>query len=370
MKRKEPKSQGTVQQYRRSFKHTLLLTVTTFIAIVCVCSAWFLNNQRVSADGIHIQSTSIGFELATVGTEGAFSPQIWDGEGGWTDLWDQGSEIVIDNKQGKSTAGDTPQVSWMMSTDSNLGNSGDMDEPGIYPGSSGSLTFYVIPHAAGTLQLTFTLNLELYQEATEETGFKVTKEIMAAQEDVPTAATTEIQLAKQDDVIVQSLLEGHLLFFQNKTEAGLLEDWISGDTFEATITAKADQDGNVIPVPVTIYWVWPYVLGQELLPASRLSQLGWSSLFTQETQKALALDMQNLDENGNTREPGETNGRYFVSDGGTDMKSSEVQEMVAAVYSGTYATTVYAQLSNYYNNADQYIGEHARYVRLVLTAQS
>ena len=215
-----------------------------------------------------------------------------------------------------------------MSDDSNFGNS-SKSGTGIQPGSSGMLTFYVIPNRdLEQLDLTFSLDAVLY--------------------------TSAAQLNKDNtDCIIDAgepeaeLVKGHILFFRNYDEkTGLYSDMIT-DTFDfSRQNVKSDtayrQD---------IYWVWPYMAAQLILPQDDSSFVGndHGKLISDDDTAALKSDM--------AKNPG----RYFAdpdSDGDISISEDELNS-ITGVNSDYYST-----VDAYWNEADQKIGKKVGYIEL------
>ena len=229
--------------------------------------------------------------------------------------WDE--KILADNaKYGTSqdfgdrklvVTGEENDILWQISDDSHLENG--TDKTGISPGSSGKLEFYVIPKRDGELRLKCKVELTpLYHKE---------KEITA--EDVET---------------IEKLLKGHFQFSCSCPDAAsyadpILFDYVSGDfpilTFQ---NAAKDQ-----PILVTLGWKWPEFL----------------------------RDVINNEKDGSTVKEWMANKPdHFFYNGNETINSPVFDENF---------TSQFREYNNYYNNADEYIGDKVSSLVLRLTAE-
>jgi hypothetical protein len=350
-KKSSAELQKELQETKKNLKSSIMLAVTTLAAILSLCLAWYVNNSEVDTAGVQIQNAEGGFELASVGTDGGYYESLLKTEDlEWTNVWNMGEIItnLLDHKNALKTSDAVQQINWMMSADSNLNNS-DYNNSGLYPGASGNLTFYVIPNKAGTLKIKFDLSTLLYQTTDEQDS----DAIKVVWSDENQEYVKEIS----EDDISAGLVSGHILFFETKNQdTGRYSDWIQEGTFTKTFEVDENQDGSYEAIEVTIFWVWPNVVGQMLLPQKAMNLNGRKVLFEDDVRKALCDDMI------------EANEHYFYNDG--DSLSEVTSDLLSSMVSGTYIAPDYTKLSHYYNRADQYIGENVQYMVLRLTARS
>lgn len=208
--------------------------------------------------------------------------------------------------------GKESHIFWKISENSHLENISE--NSGISPGSFGKLQFYVIPKRDGDLRLKCKVELTpLYYKE---------KEITA--EDVET---------------IEKLLKGHFQFSCSCPDASsyeepILFDYESGDfpilTFQ---NAAKDQ-----PILVTLGWKWPEFLRDVINNEKDGSTVkGWMS------DKPNHFFYNGKDENGNTIQISKPTDKNFTSQ--------------------------FGQYNNYYNNADEYIGDNVQSLVLRLTAE-
>ena len=314
-------------------KNNILLAGAVF-AFIILTAAWFVNNSRVQAGSATVSAAADRkFELAAVGTTG-----VYDGNGGVLksilgdivqdgDDWSS-TDSTID---GKVTSNDKSDIVWVMSSEQNLKN--NTENGTIEPGSSGKLEFYVLPKdTSAKHDFTFTLTVKGYKESDGK----------------------YIQMSNSDKFY--KLLSGHIQFFSSCDTNGKYSRRL-----EATATAEGitinglKRSTDAGKTKVTIYWVWPYYVGDMILPDGngKLSNDEKKTLFTDDLRSAIAGEMT-----------GEKYGKYFENSIDNTSKD-EIAEMVKGIIDEKAYNVIYTA----YNNADKYIGENGEYILVQLSAE-
>lgn len=287
-----------------------------------VSVAWFSANERVSAGGnrIEVMCSSSEFDLGSVGTDAGYYRDEMSALG----ISGVGTEYSFDGESGTSTASAT-SVYWNMTVESNLLNETGAEVHKISPGSTGLLTFYVIPHRSGDLHVELLLSLIGYRDVGE--GLPVlTSEDPDADGQAP------------------AFLEKHLCFFTERT--GSAPDFLFGGYLsENRFSADYDSAEAEVPIPVTLYWFWPGtladVLGEKVTEGAKEALIGeigaGADAFFRCTNLALIEDITAPECLRVMLEPGHR--------------------------------TDYNTLSYYYNQADQIIGMNCDYLLLKLATE-
>ena len=181
--------QDLKNQWKIFFK-TGFIMLAALIAIIVACIAWFVSNNKVDSTGMNIRAAGSEFDLAASIKNAESTNGIYD------------NLLSVPNGEKNNeysvTSGNHTAISWAITDNSNLRNETDKSL-GIEPGSSGSITFYIIPHKNGALNVSLTLSLTGY--TLKNTGTELTSESL-----------TDI---KAD---AQQLLEGHILLFAGYDE--------------------------------------------------------------------------------------------------------------------------------------------------------
>ena len=195
-------------------------------------------------------------------------------------------------------------ILWRVSGSSNLGNLNV--STGIEPGKDGTLQFYVVPQGVDSLNLTFTLEI------------------------IPLVENQEYKFVQLSDSVAEDFLKGHLLvrYRVGEERDSTLIDPASG-TFpkDDTLTVGAN------PTLISLDWSWPYLLEDAIADDQVKSIVNFSpELFL---CKQLYPDVTTLE------------APFTLPD-----KSNPLFRLY----------------SNYYNNADQYIGTNVDAILFRLTA--
>ena len=181
----------------------------------------------------------------------------------------------------------------------------DTKKNGIHPNSAGTLKFYVIPQSDGALTLNCHVNLNPLKLNSE--GKYVSCGVNSTE---------------------AKLMRGHLMFaYSYEGEAGTVSGLIPVNTSAFTVSlpeVRADRKYEV-----TLTWFWPYVLREAM------NRQPYGDTITGWVENDALWD-------------------YFYYDGGRTVSVSQ---------------TPFRGLSNFYNMADQYIGDHVNAVIVELEAE-
>lgn len=342
----ENKNYGENRENEKSFKKHLFLFLKNNIllagavfAFILMTAAWFVNNSRVQAGSATVSAAADRkFELAAVGTTGKYDDILKSILGGIVqdgDSWSftEGSET----KTGTKTSNGKGDIVWVMSDNQNLNNNNSNNSTGtIEPGNSGKLEFYVLPKDTSAHEFSFTLTVKGYYEnnggyspmSSKGNGFDTKK--------------------------FYKLLSGHIQFFSSYDGEKYSNPLTVTATAEGiTITGLKRSTENETQKKVTIYWVWPYYVGDMILPDgnSKLSNDEKKTLFTDDLRSAIAGELAN------------DYGKYFENPIDGTLKG-EIAKMVK----GNIDETAYNVIYTAYNNADKYIGENGEYILVQLSA--
>ena len=305
-----------ILEAKKQILHSAVLALAALIVIGVACYAWFANNRTVTANLSSISLNADCFELASKGQEGRFDGYVVGGEEG-TEWSLSDNNIVIQTSPEKQT------ILWRIDGNSHIGNQKGSGK-GIRPGSSGILEFYVIPKQKSELTLNFTLDItpcKLVPNGKQKTA-------------EPIAANSP----------VWQLMRGHLLFIceytANEATTRQLVD-LSAGHFQVVVPSGIDA------LSVKLDWSWPYLL----------------------------RDAAAYDQDCNTTENGKTvkdwilesltpagNPQYFFAGNGLEQYIGRVDENTLTMY--------LKRLGEFYNRADQLIGDNVDCITLRLTAEA
>lgn len=351
----------------KTFFRTGIFLFAAVAAMIILGIAWFVSNNKVAGTGTSISASGSDFDLAADIT-GAASTK---GKGMYDELLDvpSGTETKIKEQTFLATNDTNDSITWAITDDSNLNNQTDAN--GIEPGSSGSLTFYIISHKDGPLSLTLDVTL---------TGYSY-----SGKDDNESTTSADITQLKSDDK-AQKLLEGHVLLFagydsDTDSDTKSYKAWISEDAETWTRSLDKDADGKTsvslsrdadgkltwtaenavkeTAYPVTLYWIWPerlesYIMSAEAYTGRR------PLLFPDDTYlpKNFFTTMCTVDDSN----------RYFRWKEVETFKTT-VTPAVLSNMRTNFNPVIYKSISEYYNLADQYLGENVRYIKLKVEAR-
>lgn len=343
------------------FLKTGIVMLAALIAIIVAGIAWFVSNNRVKVTGTKIQAAGSEFDLAAAGTESGVYDKILNVS--------PGANLSVENKNFSSTDGSHTSITWAITDDNNINNKNI--NGGIEPGSSGSLTFYIISHKDGALHVTLNPALIGY----------------AGKENVSTSDDIQ-QLSGESEG--QQLLEGHVLLFagydSNKKH---YQGWISEDAEPWTIELDSDKEFVLLKrnengsltwenanakkntaYPVTIYWIWPealesYLMSETAYTGRRPLLFAKDSTGDNNSPETLPTG---LFEVMCTSNDSVTFNRYFCWETEDAFKEDVTSDKLSQMRKN-FNPVIYGTLSTYYNLADQYLGENVRFVKLKLDAQ-
>ena len=356
--------QDLKNQWKIFFK-TGFIMLAALIAIIVACIAWFVSNNKVDSTGMNIRAAGSEFDLAASIKNAESTNGIYD------------NLLSVPNGEKNNeysvTSGSHTAISWAITDDSNLRNEKDKSL-GIEPGSSGSITFYIIPHKNGALNVSLTLSL---------TGYTLKNNVTELKPEF----LTEI---KED---AQQLLEGHILLFAGyDKQKNSYKGWISqdGDPWSMSLdnsSLSQKENGELIwsikdaeaekAYPVTVYWIWPellesYLLKKEsytgtrplLFPAEKAQSTSDSNLEALPSKlfaKMCEVSDESSGDSGNSN-------RYLRWETKETFINTVTVDTLNQIRS-RYNSALYGNVAAYYDLADQYIGSNVQYVKLTLNAR-
>ena len=292
------------KKLRAEFFRTAVFALVSLFVIVLVSIAWFVSNSRVDSRGIMISHQFDTIKLATKGYRQVKEEKLLNlNEGSVVEYND---ETYYYTEQGEIAL--------------HLSDS----EVKVSPGMSGEISFYIIPNHTGSQTVTLHLGLAGYEETKDKNG-NVTGG------------------NKINDLVLNSLLSGHILMFQSY-ERGQYDDWLppgnvtaGGSDYQIKVTNSKAKKGE--PWEVKLYWVWP------------LRYKNMAEDFTVNNKNLLfdfiEAQTQNLNQIGNTS--------YYYSQIFLTKNLTKNENLNSD-----------DSRSNAYNQADEYIGTKADYLYVTI----
>ena len=248
---------------------------------------------------------------------------------------------VFTDKDGKVyIVGDSDGISLRVNAESNVNNTTEFEHIG--PGSCGKFTFYIIPHVDGFQTVTLSVSLK---------PFTLVREGEVGTDKKATGRAKPVE-NNDNNIVLLNMLQGHILLFTGKDEAGNYENRILPNLKDdGTVCFTFNKDGSTTTwekdkaEPITIYWIWPKrfenikYCGQE------------DSVFASTCQEQTEL-----------LEWINTNRTYVVN-----TKTVNTIQLANPVENMT--NQQFAQWSAGYNKGDQLIGDNIAFFQWVIDAQ-
>ena len=218
-----------IENDKKQAKRSTVFAMTALIAIIILCIAWFVANNRVSGTGSSISGQSDRpFELASVGNvrQDGDKLQLANGQDRRVDkYYDLETGKEVDTAQTYHVG--TADLAWYANRQNTMS-----------PGANGKLEFYIIPTrtGAGRTEAEVTIDLDAYQVSKVSDG----------------------KVEKSANGTLQNLVDGHILFFEKLNNAQGYSKWLYKDGVNK-MTVNAPEGGfkEGVPYKVSVYWIWP-----------------------------------------------------------------------------------------------------------------
>ena len=299
----------------------LIIMIISFITM-----GWFMKGGFSDAQSIELSADGMKYVLAAEGEAGKYDEYITitTGTGISTSVSVPGrtdaAELISANGG---------EIRWALNSKSNIENYGT-DAEGIYPGSSGTLTFYVIPKQNCDLNINFSLEKILYKNNTD---------------------TGKLEII-EDAAGIPGFVKGHILFFKTK-ENGIYSDRIA-DGF------NIKQEGAITDTAYKfdIHWTWPSVADQLVLPNDDplLEKNGYKRIISY-ADTTFYDDIIKNPVNYFSRELEDMNLTEIL----TNLRNGSVAD--------SFDSDNYKKINELWNEVDQLIGTNVSYIEIRLKEQ-
>ena len=313
-------------------KLSAMLAVTTIILIFSSV-AWFTMNREVGGNGMQMKASDAPFELKTEGVAGYSDSYLPQGEDGYTLLSDTANQGTL------TTSGDQQKIEWLVINEFNANNYVDgepTDQIGIRPGSSGVLHFWIVPNNQESMTFRFTMQVTPYKKQYPVGG--------NGNPDYDAEPTAKSLTESEEDKSLANYVDAHILFFRYKGDnpddnSNTKYSKLIDDSITETIAFERDNEGNLQPYEMKIYWIWPETLGEAVLTDSA----------TRTAVCATSDDGENELLTKFNSNPSNFLKDYTLPDGVTALTQDDI-------------ISDYPILSIRYNNVDQDIGDNIIYL--------
>lgn len=298
------------------FNTVTFIAVALVMLFVCIgfTYTWISQNGRLKTNGMKmsIMVEQEEFDLAAIGDDAGTYKDILEDLG----VAETGTDITIDTYDGKSTKNHSA-VYWNVNGESNMNN---VTENGkIAPNSSGKLTFYVISHKDGELNITLKFGTVGYK--TESSGVTIA------------------------DNAVNALLGGHILFFKTCTN-GIYSDYLDSNVYEFSMDNAVKDE----VYECNVYWYWPLNVKKMIVDSDKVDQTSREEIIAE-----MIDDVDHITDDGYYS-------KFFKHANPSAMKAI----VTTTTMSGVIDDSVIKTVSACYNQGDQRIAINADYLLLRL----
>ncbi|MGN1090196.1 MAG: hypothetical protein ACI4Q6_07320 [Huintestinicola sp.] len=318
-------------------KHLILMLCTagvlSLLAVGFFSYGWFVNTKSTQGEKTTMQATEMDFELASLDTAGLYDGYLTAEDGTLLNgIKTEGTTIDL-----TATGGGKNEIKWLMAGGSNFNNYPAEDAPhGIQPGSSGVLSFYVIAKRDTSLDITFSLDTVLYTpDAKPIDEINTNNDACIIAEDSPEA----------------KLVKGHILFFKTYDKnTGLYSNRITDGTF--TFSEADAKTGTAYRQD--IYWIWPYVSDQLILPKDDKAFMGreYGKIISDDDTSVMITELWTNPD------------RYFTA---ADNIAVMLENMSKGTADAAFDRDYYNAINERWNGADHLIGRNVGFVELQIS---
>lgn len=310
---------------KRKLKRSFVFAFVALIAVIALGIAWFMSNSKVTSTGTSVSAQDDRlFELASVGErQKAEDSYLLDESqksilsAGATKTYASYIENGTEVKKEQIYHVGTGSLAWYLDS-----------QESILPGANGKLEFYIIPKKDDVKSVTVSFDINGY-------------------------VYTNKRAVKSEDTILQNLMQGHILFFQQLDDVCGYQKWLKADE---SFVIEAPNKGSFkkdVPYKVTIYWIWPQYF-RNYVYTQKSTQ---GDLFTDAANQTYARINTFI----NSQRTVETKqNKLFYDESGKVQVESDINKNMAQ--------DTLDQCSKYYNKADEYIGTNAKYIYVGIKA--
>lgn len=197
----------------------------------------------------------------------------------------------------------------------------------VSPGASGKLEFYIIPKVKNLKNVTVKLNVAAYGKANNNGTIEET-----------------------NDEALKRLIKGHILLFQNLDDQKGYSNWLTpADDGKYTFTVSAANSKAFtqnVPYKVTVYWIWPKYFRNYIYTQKSTQE----DLFGNSPDKPTYDKLLAYVNNQRTL----TSSTLFYKAGNEPNITGDINNSMD--------DTLLSTCSQYYDDADEYIGTKAGYL--------
>lgn len=355
--------QKKIEEDKKKAKSSIVLAFSAVIAIIALCIAWFVANNRVNMKSSTLTADrEVPFMLASVGErQSAEVNHFWEDlfenkklhEGKekqydcYYEVDDKNEEKKVEKKQEYYIG--TSNLVWHLK-----------GQESFQPGASGKVEFYIIPQRDELQSVTVKLDIEAYNDTGRVSSSTSTENEETGNENKQSKA---IQINNND---LKNLVSGHILFFQKLDDVNGYSKWINPQNALFQVTAPKGSFTKNVPYKITIYWVWPKYLRNYVYNSRSINGDLFSDTTDKNTDYMAVQKMINALDEG----LGRVNRMYYNSSEQnnkfTTLPDSTADNKIINKNMSDENLNIW---SAYYDEADEYIGSNVKYVYIKASVQ-
>ena len=318
---------------------TVVMLLLSFIIFVFAAVAWFAMNKNTTASGMGVSVDGDHFYLRVSEQSSTAYRAVYDQLFGLADSeYTNGS--LADNYY--RTLDGHSSIRWTLEQ-AETSAEDSIYSVGLNPGSSGSLSFEIVPLVDGNLAIDFDFGIrgfsaEYYTEAEIADDPSLDPSIPKSMTEI-----TQTGSATQDQKNALKFINGHILYFTGESN-GIYSGYIENNVYHFSTTSASKNT----PIPVTIYWIWVNTIDQVILKSTDGGNT--PIIGDDSSDRTTVLDFIRANRN---------NIFYNLSEDITNLDYSAFKNN----------TTLRTNMENTYNSADQIIGTNLEYVLFEMKAE-
>lgn len=316
-----------IEKDKRKAARSTVFAVAALIALIAIGIAWFVYNNVVKGTTGRIGARNDQpFLLASMGVRQKVEE----------------SELVDDNSQKMLSGGTAKEYTKYIDVETGLEKSGGITlhegtsglawylngQAGFSPGAGGKLEFYLIPQRDGLTSATLSINLSAYEK--KENSLKATE---------------------STNTVLQNLLKGHVLLFQKLNDEKGYVGWLGEDgSFKVEQNFQKD-----VPYKITVYWKWPQYFRNYIYTQRSTQGDLFTDLFDENTYRSVTKFVKKQQNKASEKNKLFYDEKSIIING--DINNQMSDEVLNAC-------------TQYYNQADEYIGNNAKYIYVGMEVQN
>ena len=325
---------------------TFSMMILGFVILIFVTVAWFAMNEDVDSSGMSVKAAGESFYLRV--KENTNTSYVTD----YTELFEladseygPGATETSGGYQYYKTDSGNNKIYWRLDTD-DINVDTNIYNVGLHPGTSGTLSFEVVPNKDGDLNIDFSFGIR---------GFVATYATRAdiesgEYEEGDIKSLTEVILPESgtltDEQKALNFINGHILYFDEYNDNTEYYSVFMGDENNVYHFSQPNAVAGTA-YPVEINYIWVNTIDQMILKTTDSPED--KPLVTDESTERTAL----ID---------------YIKDNAANIFSGNVDVSTLDYISYKADSSLKTSMNDQYNGADQVIGVNLQYILIEMNS--